>query len=114
MPDISVKSQIFDLAFHPNSSILYTAHLTGSIHSFAYDEDTGASTSGFSLRPTKRSVRALALSQDGSRLYAAGKAKAIQCALYAVLVRGMDVDADYSTIDTTTGTIASTLSSAHK
>ena len=114
MPDIAVKSQIFDLAFHPTSSVVYTAHLTGSIHSFAYDDDTGASTSGFSLRPTKRSVRALALSHDGGRLYAAGKAKAIQYVLYTASMDVMDVDAGNSTIDTSTGTIASTLSSAHK
>ncbi|VDC00976.1 unnamed protein product [Peniophora sp. CBMAI 1063] len=95
MPDISVKSQIFDLAFHPTSSVVYTAHLTGSIHSFAYDDATGDSTAGFTLRPTKRSVRALALSPDGGKLYAAGKAKAIH------------------TIDTTTGTQISNLSSAH-
>ncbi|KZV71584.1 WD40 repeat-like protein [Peniophora sp. CONT] len=95
MPDISVSSQIFDLAFHPTSSVVYTAHLTGSIHSFAYDDATGESTPGFTLRPTKRSVRALALSPDGGKLYAAGKAKAIH------------------TIDTTTGSITSTLPSAH-
>ena len=82
MPDINVSSQIFDLAFHPSSSVVYTSHLTGSIHSFAYDDDTGASTSGFSLRPTKRSVRALTLSPDGDKLYAAGKAKAIQYVLH--------------------------------
>ncbi len=80
MPDIPVGAQIFDLAFHPNRPIVYTGLLTGHIKAFGYDEQ-GNHEAKFSLRPSKKSCRALALSMDGDQLWAAGKAKAIQCVL---------------------------------
>ncbi|KAJ7747926.1 WD40-repeat-containing domain protein [Mycena maculata] len=93
MPDIPVGAQIFDLVFHPYQSTVYTALLTGQVKAFAYDQDTHKKT--FSVRPSKRSCRALTINDDGSRLYAAGKGKAIY------------------TIDTTTAEIVETRAGAH-
>lgn len=77
MPDIPVGSQIFDLAFSPTSSTVYTGLLSGEIKAFSYDEQ-GAYQSLFTLRPSKKSCRGLAMSDDGSRLWAVGKSKALQ------------------------------------
>ncbi|KAJ7130196.1 WD40-repeat-containing domain protein [Mycena epipterygia] len=93
MPAIPVGAQIFDLVFHPTHSTVYTGLLTGQVKAFAYDQDTHKKT--FSVRPSKRSCRALTINDDGSRLYAAGKAKAIH------------------TIDTTTADIVETRAGAH-
>ena len=76
MPDIQVGSQIFDLAFHPCNTTVYTGLLNGSAKAFRYDEQ-GQHHQTFSLRPSRRSCRSLAIDQDGSHLCAAGKAKAI-------------------------------------
>lgn len=76
MPDIQVGTQIFDLLFHPSSSVVYLGLLSGHIKSFGYN-DEGGHDRKFSLRPSKRSCRALAINGGGDRLWAAGKAKAI-------------------------------------
>lgn len=76
MPDIPVGTQIFDLVFHPTDSIVFTGLLTGHVKAFGYDEQ-GNHDSKFAVRPSKRSCRALAISDDGSRLWAAGKAKSL-------------------------------------
>ncbi|KAI0943775.1 WD repeat-containing protein jip5 [Taiwanofungus camphoratus] len=94
MPDIPVGAQIFDLTFHPNSSTVFTGLLTGEVKAFSYD-DQGNHESKFTLRPSKRSCRALTISRDGGRLWAAGKAKALH------------------TIDTVTGEVVDTRSGAH-
>ncbi|KAJ7164999.1 WD40-repeat-containing domain protein [Mycena filopes] len=93
MPDIPVGAQIFDLVFHPKHSTVYAALLTGHVKAFAYDAATHQDS--FSVRPSKRSCRALTINEDGSRLYAAGKAKSIH------------------TIDTVTGEIVETRAAAH-
>ncbi|KAJ6588422.1 WD40-repeat-containing domain protein [Mycena capillaripes] len=93
MPDIPVGAQIFDVVFHPTHSTVYTALLTGHVKAFSYDQATHKNN--FSVRPSKRSARALTINDDGTRLYAAGKAKAIH------------------TIDTTTGDIVETRAGAH-
>ena len=76
MPDIAVGAQIFDLAFHPTASVVYTGLLSGEVKAFGYD-DQGAHDERFRLRPTKRSCRGLTLSEDGAQLWAVGKSKAI-------------------------------------
>ena len=98
MPKIPVEAQIFDVAFHPTESIVYTALLSGNVRAFRYDMDesalTSASNSGnegeddatgvvwhkelFSIQPSKRSCRGLALSEDGQKLYTVGKGRALQ------------------------------------
>jgi hypothetical protein len=88
MPDIPVGSQIFDLAFHPTASIVYTGQLTGQITAFGYDDASGVHTEKFTLRPSKRSCRGLQLSEDGSKLWAVGKAKALQYVCPLVRARG--------------------------
>ncbi|EPT02022.1 hypothetical protein FOMPIDRAFT_1160901 [Fomitopsis schrenkii] len=94
MPDIPVGTQIFDLLFHPSSSVVYLGLLTGHIKSFGYN-DEGAHDKKFSIRPSKRSCRALAINDGGDRLWAAGKAKAV------------------FTVDTGTGQTVDTWSNAH-
>ncbi|RDB23698.1 WD repeat-containing protein JIP5 [Hypsizygus marmoreus] len=76
MPEISAGAQIFDLIFHPTHSTVYTGLLTGHIKAFSYD-DQGQYKRLFSLRPSKRSCRALTIDEDGSHLYAVGKSKAL-------------------------------------
>jgi hypothetical protein len=78
MPVIPVGSQIFDLAFHPTSDVVYTGLLDGKVKAFTYDEQ-GAHSAALSLRISKRSCRGLALSPDGSSLYAVGKTRSLQC-----------------------------------
>ncbi|KAF8208280.1 WD40-repeat-containing domain protein [Mycena galopus ATCC 62051] len=93
MPDIPVGAQIFDVVFHPKEAVVYTATLTGHVKAFAYDQTTHKKT--FSIRPSKRSCRALTINEDGTRLHAAGKAKSIH------------------TVDTVTGEIVETRAGAH-
>ncbi|KAF8065176.1 WD repeat-containing protein JIP5 [Lyophyllum atratum] len=76
MPEIPAGAQVFDLVFHPTHSTVYTGLLTGHVRAFAYD-DQGQTQRTFSVRPSKRSCRALAIDGDGSHLYAVGKAKAL-------------------------------------
>lgn len=78
MPVLPVGSQIFDLAFHPTSDVVYTGLLNGKVKAFSYD-DQGAHSVAFELRISKRSCRGLALSPDGTSLYAVGKNKTLQC-----------------------------------
>lgn len=76
MPDIACGGQIFDLAFHPTRSTVYTALLTGEVKAFGYDE-RGNYETNFVLKPSKRSCRSLEISQNGDRLWAVGKGKAL-------------------------------------
>ncbi|KAM5545918.1 hypothetical protein V8D89_000044 [Ganoderma adspersum] len=76
MPDIPVHAQIFDLAFHPERPLVATGLLTGHVTAFSYDEQ-GNYEEKFSIRPSKKSCRTLAMNEDGSNVWAAGKAKAI-------------------------------------
>src|SRR5262245_15868429 len=76
MPVIPLGAQIFDLAFHPTHSTVYTALITGDIKAFQYDEQAQCEPT-FDLRPSKRSCRGLASSIDGRRLWAVGKEKAL-------------------------------------
>ena len=77
MPDINTGAQVFDIAFHPNESLVFAGLLTGEVKAFSYDEQ-GQSEEKFSIRPSKRSCRGLATDEDGSHLYAVGKSKAMQ------------------------------------
>ncbi|KAI0052373.1 WD40 repeat-like protein [Auriscalpium vulgare] len=94
MPDIPVGSQIFDVVFHPHEPIVYTGLLTGDIKAFGYD-DQGQHQAKFTLRPSKRSCRSLAISEDGSQLWAVGKGKILY------------------TIDAGTGKLTDSITAAH-
>jgi hypothetical protein len=76
MPDIACGGQIFDLAFHPTRSTVYTGLLTGEVKAFGYDEQGNYETN-FALKPSKRSCRSLEISQNGDHLWAVGKGKAL-------------------------------------
>ncbi|GJE93403.1 WD40 repeat-like protein [Phanerochaete sordida] len=96
MPDISVGAQIFDIAFHPTASVVYTGLLTGEVKAYGYDDDgQDDPVCKFRVRPSKRSCRGITLSEDGSRLWATGKSKGIY------------------TIDTTLGEVIETRKAAH-
>ena len=82
MPDIATESQIFDICFHPAESLVFVGLLTGGVKAFAYDEQ-GQSEEKFAVRLSKRTCRGLATSEDGSHLYAVGKAKAMLYVTYA-------------------------------
>lgn len=111
MPDIHLGSQIFDLAFHPTCSVVYTGLLNGAVKAFSYDEQ-GQHHQTFSLRPSRRSCRCLATDHNGAHLFAAGKAKSILyvCPPWLVIAT---FDAP-STIDTSTGTVCDTRNDAHE
>ncbi|KAF7329839.1 Protein monoubiquitination-related protein [Mycena kentingensis (nom. inval.)] len=94
MPDIPVGAQIFDLVFHPKHPTVYTALLSGHVKAFSYSADSHSEA--FALRPSKKSCRALTIDDNGGKLYAAGKSKAIY------------------TIDTTTGEVVDTRAAAHE
>ncbi|TFK29572.1 WD40 repeat-like protein [Coprinopsis marcescibilis] len=87
MPEIPVGAQIFDVVFHPTAAITYTGLLTGRIKAFAYGEQ-GDSNNLWTIRPSKRSCRGLALNEDGSKLYAVGKSKD----LYTIDTATADID----------------------
>ena len=74
MPDIPVGAQIFDLVFHPTESLACVGLLTGEVKAFTYDEQ-GNYASKFTARPSKKSCRGLSMNEDGSKLWAVGKAK---------------------------------------
>ncbi|TFK53088.1 WD40 repeat-like protein [Heliocybe sulcata] len=76
MPDIQVGEQVFDVAFHPAESLLYTGLLTGEVKAFRYD-DQGQHESAFTVRPSKKSCRALETDADGAYLWTAGKGKGL-------------------------------------
>ena len=76
MPESETGAQIFDINFHPTESLVFLGLLTGTIKAFSYDEQ-GQSQEKFTLRPSKRSCRGLVSSEDGSKLYAVGKGKAM-------------------------------------
>lgn len=76
MPDIPVGAQIFDLVFHPNRAVVYAGLLTGEIKAFSYS-DQGQHERSFSLRPSKRSCRGLSIDEDGTQLWAVGKARSL-------------------------------------
>ena len=78
MPDIAQGNQVFDLEFHPSSDHVYTALLTGEIRSHSYTSEAGTCILDWSVRPTKRSCRSLALDATGDRLYSVSKDKSLQ------------------------------------
>ena len=77
MPDIPVGAQIFDVTFHPSERLVFVGLLTGKVKAFRYDEQ-GQHEEKFSVILSKKSCRGLATNEDGSKLYAVTKGKALQ------------------------------------
>ncbi len=73
MPDIRLKNQPFDLDFHPTEPVLYAGLLTGEVKAYRYD-DKGESSTSWSVRPSKRTARAVCANHDGGSVWMAGKA----------------------------------------
>ncbi|PBK63827.1 WD40 repeat-like protein [Armillaria solidipes] len=95
MPDVSVSSQIFDIAFHPTHCTAYAALLSGKVKAISYDHQ-GRSKELFSVSVSQRSCRGISVNGDGSNIYVVGKGKALH------------------TIDTATGKHAQTRAKAHE
>ncbi|KAF8513590.1 WD40 repeat-like protein [Hysterangium stoloniferum] len=95
MPDVPLGNHVFDLEFHPKSCHVYAGLLTGEIKAFEYDNNDGSCKPTFSLRPTKRSCRGLAVDVSGNKLWSVSKDKAIHV------------------IDTSSGEITEIRSGAH-
>jgi hypothetical protein len=70
----SAPFQPFDLAFHPSEPFVYASLLTGEVKAFKYDEGNGETSRKWSVRPTKKCARSLVVQEDGSRVWAVGKA----------------------------------------
>jgi hypothetical protein len=73
MPDIKLRNQPFDLVFHPRQDVVYASLLTGEVKSWRYDHESGETFKGWSVRPTKKTARALAVEADGAALWMGGK-----------------------------------------
>jgi hypothetical protein len=72
------RFQPFDLAFHPTEPLVYTSLLTGEVKAFRYDDNSGDIFQGWTVRPSKKCCRSLVVQQDGSKIWAVGKAGGIQ------------------------------------
>ncbi|KAF8314524.1 WD40 repeat-like protein [Clavulina sp. PMI_390] len=87
MAEIPLGNQPFDIAFHPSEPIVLAALLTGQITAFSFTHDQPETEFNyeekFSVRPTKRSCRGLAMSTDGGVVYSVTKDKT----MHAVDVR---------------------------
>ncbi|KAG7531466.1 hypothetical protein FFLO_04326 [Filobasidium floriforme] len=79
MPDFKLENQPFDLAFHPTEPLVYTSLLTGEVKAFRYDDNSGDIFQGWTVRPSKKCCRSLVVQQDGSKIWAVGKAGGIHC-----------------------------------
>jgi hypothetical protein len=73
MPDIKLRNQPFDLAFHASEPVVYAGLLTGEVKAFRYDQSTGESSTSWSTRPTKRTMRSVDTSHDGVSIWTGGK-----------------------------------------
>jgi len=75
--DIQLKNQPLDLTFAPQNNVVYTGLMTGEVKAFSFEDD-GQHSETFSIRPTKRSCRGLALDSGGTRLFTVSKDKTLQ------------------------------------
>lgn len=66
--------QPFDLAFHPSEPVVYVSLLTGEVKAFRYDDEEGEASTSWTVRPTKRTARALDV---GDSLWMGGKSGAL-------------------------------------
>jgi WD repeat-containing protein 55 len=74
--NVPLNSQVFDLVFHPEHSTVYAGLLTGQVKGVSYDH-FGNHNIALSLTLSNKSIRTVELNQDGSTLFAGGKAKAL-------------------------------------
>ncbi|WVW81388.1 hypothetical protein I302_103380 [Kwoniella bestiolae CBS 10118] len=73
MPDIKLRNQPFDLAFHPNESVIFSSLLTGEVKAWRYDDEDGSTSSSWSVRPSKRTARAITVEEGGKHIWMGGK-----------------------------------------
>ncbi|KAL0253965.1 hypothetical protein I308_101344 [Cryptococcus tetragattii IND107] len=73
MPDIKLKNQPFDVAFHPKEPVVFSSLLTGQVCAWSYDDATGETSSSWSVRPSKRTARALSMEESGDEIWMGGK-----------------------------------------
>ncbi|WVR03194.1 hypothetical protein IAU60_000185 [Kwoniella sp. DSM 27419] len=96
MPDIKLKNQPFDIAFHPSDPVVFASLLTGEVKAWRYDDDEGSTSSSWSVRPSKRTARCLAGEERGGNVWVGGKSGTL------------------FQLATATGTIASEREKAHE
>ncbi|KAK8844682.1 hypothetical protein IAR55_006531 [Kwoniella newhampshirensis] len=77
MPDIKLRNQPFDLSFHPTESVLYASLLTGEIKAWRYDDRSGETSTSWSVRPSKRTARAVVVEEAGENVWVGGKSGAL-------------------------------------
>lgn len=75
---LSYKDMVFDFAFHPTLDIIATGLITGHINCVKYAPGAGNNETAWSIRPTKKSCRGLAFSNDGAGLFTVFKDGAIR------------------------------------
>jgi len=73
--NLQFDSQVFDFAFHPKEDIIAAGLITGHIECFRYNLEENVKV--WQERPSKKSVRGLEFSHDGSVLYSISKDKSI-------------------------------------
>lgn len=81
MAEIPLDNQPFDIAFHPSEPLLLVALLTGQVSAYSYSHSKPESEfeheERFTVRPTKRSCRGLAMSETGDLVYSVTKDKSL-------------------------------------
>lgn len=92
--DISFKSQVFDMSFHPSKDIIAAGEIEGNVtvYSYSISEENHVL---LDLRHHKKACRALSFSPDGLHLFTASKDKSLQA------------------VDMNTGGIAHSVKKAH-
>lgn len=71
----------FDVAFHPKEPVVFSSLLTGQVCAWSYDDATGETSSSWSVRPSKRTARALSIEENGDEIWMGGKSGSLLCAL---------------------------------
>lgn len=70
----------FDVAFHPKEPVVFSSLLTGQVCAWSYDDATGETSSSWSVRPSKRTARALSIEESGDEIWMGGKSGSLLCA----------------------------------
>lgn len=78
--------------------MVFAGLLTGEVKAFRYDEDTGESSSSWSTRPTKRTMRSIDISENGECLWTGGKSGSILCVLSMSLLINSQIDSAIGTV----------------
>jgi hypothetical protein len=94
MPDIRLRNQVcplcplhihtillkqhtdpqpFDLTFHPTEPVLFASLLTGEVKAYAYSDETGEAGTSWTVRPSRKTARAVDVDRAGKSVWVGGK-----------------------------------------